>query len=329
MYKKNVIRPRYMMTSIVLVFLISMTTSGVSTANSSSQKAKAYHFKAQEYFDNRRYDDALEALEKAKSLLGESKPRIAALENEILKAMLNRPQSKMTSSFPEMVTIPSGSFQMGSNNGDDDEKPVHRVTINAFRMSKTEVTFAQWDACVAAGSCSHKPDKGWGRENRPVINVSYNDISKEYLPWLSKVTGQKYRLPSESEWEYAARAGSSAKYSWGNAIDCSKARYGYLSDECGKQKNTDPVGSFNANAYGLYDMHGNVWEWTQDCWNDSYSNAYSNNRTNLQGDCGRRVLRGGSWISKPFNLRSTLRSIHTVSFRNYIFGFRVVSSVQG
>ena len=231
---------------------------------------------------------------------------------------------------PQMVYIPTGSFRMGdiSGGGQSDEKPVHRVSVKAFLMSATEVTFAQWDACAAAGGCSYKPsDSGWGRGSRPVINVSWEDITKQYIPWLNKKTGEQYRLPSEAEWEYAARAGSETKYSWGNSIGNNKVNC----DGCGSRwdnSQTAPVGSFAANAFGLYDMHGNVWEWTQDCRNGSYKDAPSDGTAWLSGNCGRRVLRGGSWISDPVNLRSADRSYITTGIRNNNYGFRLARTLD-
>ena len=226
--------------------------------------------------------------------------------------------------------IPAGSFRMGDiqGGGGSDEKPVHRVRIKAFLLGKTEVTFAQWDACVAAGGCSHKPsDDGWGRGSRPVIDVSWKDITEQFIPWLNKVTGKRYRLPTEAEWEYAARAGSETKYSWGNSIGKNKANC----DGCGSRWNdskTAPVASFAANAFGLYDMHGNVWEWTQDCWNGSYRGAPSDGTAWLSGDCSWRVLRGGSWGSNPYDLRSADRGGFTSGYRNFISGFRLARTLD-
>ena len=231
---------------------------------------------------------------------------------------------------PQMVYIPTGSFRMGdiSGGGQSDEKPVHRVSVKAFLMSATEVTFAQWDACAAAGGCSYKPsDSGWGRGSRPVINVSWEDITKQYIPWLNKKTGEQYRLPSEAEWEYAARAGSETKYSWGNSIGNNKVNC----DGCGSRwdnSQTAPVGSFAANAFGLYDMHGNVWEWTQDCRNGSYKDAPSDGTAWLSGNCGRRVLRGGSWYYDPYFLRSAFRVSNTTGDRVNSVGFRLARTLD-
>lgn len=226
---------------------------------------------------------------------------------------------------PEMIEIPRGSFRMGCVRGTDcnsDEKPVHSVNLQAFEMSKYEVTFEQWDVCVAMGGCDHLPeDKGWGRENRPVMNVSWDDIQK-YIKWLNRKTGKNYRLPSEAEWEYAARAGSQTKYPWGNEAGSNRANC----DGCGSQwdnKETAPVGSFPANAFSLHDMHGNVWEWVQDCLNDSYKGAPTDGSAWTSGDCGRRVRRGGSWYDGTRYLRSAYRYDGIRGYRNYRIGFRL------
>ena len=230
---------------------------------------------------------------------------------------------------PQMVYIPTGSFRMGDiqGGGADDERPVHRVSVKAFLMSATEVTFAQWDACLAAGGCSHKPNDSWGRGNRPVMRVSWEDITKQYIPWLNRTTGEQYRLPTEAEWEYAARAGSETKYSWDNQSPVCRdgASNGARFDD-NKNCNdigTAPVASYSANAFGLYDMHGNVWEWTQDCWNGSYKGAPSDGTAWLSGECGERVLRGGSWYSDPNNLRSASRGRYSAGNRSSSIGFRL------
>lgn len=197
---------------------------------------------------------------------------------------------------PKMVAIPGGSFMMGCEGGKDcadDEKPPHQVTLSSFKMSATEITFDQYDACVAFGGCAQLPeDEGWGRGDRPVINVSWED-AQQYIQWLNQETGKNYQLPTEAQWEYAARAGSSTKYSWGDEVGRNRANC----DGCGSQwdnKQTAPVGSFAANAFGLYDMHGNVWEWCQDWYDSDY---YQNSpATDPQGPPSGeyRVYRGGS-----------------------------------
>ena len=230
----------------------------------------------------------------------------------------------------DMVKIPAGEFSMGDiqGGGDSDEKPVHRVSVDAFWLSKSEVTFDQWDACVAASGCSYNPDdRGWGRGGRPVIRVSWEDITEQFIPWLSKTTGKQYRLPTEAEWEYAARAGSETKYSWGNSIGNNKANC----DGCGSRwddSQTAPVGSFSANAFGLYDMHGNVWEWTQDCRNKNYEGAPIDGSAWLSGDCSQRVLRGGSWYDGPYYLRSANRDWITTGYRSGYNGFRLARTLD-
>lgn len=232
----------------------------------------------------------------------------------------------------ELADIPSGSFMMGSNNVYDDEKPVHRVTVPAFKMMKHEVTWAQYQPCLDAGVCSDNTsdggDHGWGKGNRPVIEVSWDD-TQDYIRWLNQKTGMNFRLPSEAEWEYAARAGTTTAFSTGDRISTSQANfngnYTHNGSSKGQYRNkTIPVGSFQPNNFGLYDMHGNVWEWTQDCWNDSYSGAPSNGAAWESGNCDIRVLRGGSWSYKPSWLRSANRHGNEATYRNDVYGFRLV-----
>ena len=231
--------------------------------------------------------------------------------------------------------IPAGSFRMGCVSGQDcysDERPVHNVRIQqAFAVSKYEVTFAQWDACVLGGGCGgYRPDDdGWGRGTRPVINVSWED-AQAYVSWLSSQTGEGYRLLSEAEWEYVARAGSQTAYSWGSDIGSNRANC----EGCGSRWDDDrtaPVGSFQANGFGVYDMHGNVWEWVEDCWNDNYRRAPSDGSAWLRGDCERRVYRGGSWVQDPRVLRSSYRAEYvsrgTTGYRSSAVGFRVARTL--
>ena len=231
-----------------------------------------------------------------------------------------------------MVVLPAGRFRMGCLSDDDDEcdrdeKPVREVAIASFALSKHEVTFAQWDACVSGGGCGgHRPDdRGRGRAARPVVNVSWED-AQSYVSWLSRETGETYRLPTEAEWEYAARAGTTTKYSWGNAIGVNRANC----RGCGSQwdnSRTVPVGSFAANAWGLHDMHGNVWEWVQDCWNGNYAGAPMDGSAWLSGDCSERVVRGGSWLNFPGFLGAALRLWYTTGNRNVDVGFRVARTL--
>ncbi len=170
---------------------------------------------------------------------------------------------------PEMVGIPAGSFRMGDlqGGGFDNEQPVHRVSVARFAMGKYEVTFAEYDKFAEATGRAKPNDQGWGRGNRPVINVSWDDATA-YAAWLTQQTGRQYRLPSEAEWEYAARAGTTTKYWWGNQWVSGKASCDYQ-----KYHKTTPVGSFDPNPFGLYDTVGNVWEWCADPWHKNYKNA--------------------------------------------------------
>ena len=229
---------------------------------------------------------------------------------------------------PEMVVVAAGTYMMGSPE-EAYELPIHRVTIGEpLAVGKYEVTFAEWDACVAHGGCyGHRPDdEGWGRGNRPVMNVNWNQV-QTYVMWLSEKTGKTYRLLSEAEWEYVARAGSGTrKYSWGNEVGRNRANC----RECGSQwdgKQTAPVGSFEANGFGLHDVHGNVWEWVQDCWNDSYVGAPVDGSAWEQGNCAARVVRGGSSFDDPMYLRSARRRGPFTGRRGSHRGFRVARSL--
>ena len=226
---------------------------------------------------------------------------------------------------PETVVIPAGSFTTRWFGRDR-----HRVTIQKpFAVGKYEVTFTEWDACVAGGGCNgYRPgDSGWGRGRRPVINVGWKD-AKSYVEWLSRKTGKRYRLLSEAEWEYVARAGTETKYHWGDEVGENRANC----DGCGSRWDggrTAPVGSFPANDFGLYDVHGNVWEWVEDCWHGYYSEGTPSDGSawTSGGDCGRRVLRGGSWFVDPWNLRSAFRYGGTAGYRNVFYGFRIARTL--
>ena len=235
-----------------------------------------------------------------------------------------------------MVVIPAGRFRMGclSNHSicDDSEKPVHEVVIpRSFALSVHEVTVEDYDRFRYSDDSYEADDEGWGRRQRPVTNVSWND-AKEYVAWLSKETGEEYRLPSESEWEYAARAGSATQYSWGNEIDVNRANCWDWENlgTCGDRwEQTAPVGSFTPNAWGLHDMHGNVWEWMEDGWNASYVGAPSDGSAWLGGDSRERVLRGGSWGSDPDSLRTSSRYWSHPNYDSAHVGFRVARSDIG
>jgi formylglycine-generating enzyme required for sulfatase activity len=211
---------------------------------------------------------------------------------------------------PEMVWIPAGKFNMGSDQYDD-EQPIHEVSVDKFAMGIYPVTFAEYDYFCEATNRGKPKDEGWGRDNRPVIYVSWHD-AVAYTEWLSQQTEQQYRLPTEAEWEYAARAGTETDYWWGNDIDNTKANY--------DGKRTSPVGDYDANQFGLYDTAGNVWEWI--C--SEYNKSYNGQEKQCATKASSVVLRGGSWSNKPRDVRSASRSWFVPTSRNELYGFRLV-----
>ena len=242
---------------------------------------------------------------------------------------------------PELVVIPPGDFMMGSTEGErrwaigqgawhewvESEKPQHPVSIEApFAAGRYPVTFEEYDHFAKVTGREPPDDEGWGRGRQPVIHVSWDD-AKAYVAWLKHETGKPYRLLSEAEWEYACRAGTKTPYSCGDEITPRNANYGR---NVGK---TTEVGSYSPNPWGLYDMHGNVWDWVEDCWNESYQGAPTNGSAWTRGDRHHRVLRGGSWYDGPGYLRSAGRSWFTSVSQSYDFGFRVAktlsSSIRG
>ena len=273
--------------------------------------------------------------------------RKAKEEAEKVEAELRRPVRRFRDcdECPQMVVLPAGSFEMGSPESeegrDDDEGPAHRVEIGeALAVGAYEVTREEYGVFVSetghaggpgcyvwtSGKWEEREDVGWrnpgysqtGRD--PVVCVNWYD-AQAYVEWLRGKTGEEYRLLSEAEWEYAARAGTRTQYSFGDEITPSDANYG---ENMGK---TQPVGSYRANGYGLYDMHGNVWEWVQDCWHDNYGGAPTDGKVWEGGNCSRRVLRGGSWFSYPGYLRAANRIRIVTGFRSYIYGFRVARTL--
>lgn len=258
---------------------------------------------------------------------------------------------------PRMVVLPAGSFLMGSPpSGDwrfEDEEPQRRVTVRTgFAIGIYEVTFDEWGACAGGGGCGgYRPsDEGWGRGRRPVTNVSWED-ARNYAEWLSEETGEPYRLPSEAQWEYAARAGTETARYWGESA-AEQCRYangfdedyaainrrrvemfeefglGFPSCSDGQARGTAPVGSYEPNAFGLYDMIGNLTEWTDDCATRDYSDAPADDRVRTLGDCSRRVLRGGTWSYASEMLRSAQRLSFELDHRDNGLGFRVVRDIR-
>jgi formylglycine-generating enzyme required for sulfatase activity len=305
-------------------------------------------------------------------------PSVLAAEQEKEKA--TKPGSDFKEcaiGCPTMVVVPAGKFTMGSPEGEQDrysdEGPQHEVTIaKPFAVGRTEVTFAEWDACVAAGACSKAADNGWGRDDQPVINVSWDD-AQQYVAWLARITGKEYRLLSEAEWEYAARAGDSGRYGRLNMLHQESVHTegqqqtqagGYLDDHrkyipfskvtpVGQERysftdgdenvqldqfawyfsnpdsKTHPVGRKAANAFGLHDMHGNVFEWVEDPWHGNYKDAPPDGSPWVKdGDAGRRVVRGGSWDSLPRALRAAYRYGVTADYRDNIIGFRLARTLS-
>lgn len=229
---------------------------------------------------------------------------------------------------PEMIVVPAGKFMMGTSLGElghDDEGPQHAVTITAsFAVSKFDVTFDDWDACVAVAGCPPVSDSGYGRGTRPVINVSWDD-AQQYVAWLSKMTGESYRLLTEAEWEYVARAGTTTAYFWGEEIGKGNASC----NGCGSQwdnKETAPVGSFKPNAFGLYDTAGNVYQWVQDCY-EFYEETPTDGSAATNGDCSRRVVRGGGWNTFTQYLRSAARYWYPSVARDLKLGLRVARTL--
>ena len=240
---------------------------------------------------------------------------------------------------PELVVVPAGQFTMGSPSNEPErlegESQLEVSIGRPFAVGKFAVTFDEWDACVADGSCNgYRPgDLGWGRGKRPVVNVNWED-AKAYAAWLSAKTGETYRLPAEAEREYAMRAGTITPFWWGSSISTSQANYNgnYTYPSSGSKgeyrMRTVPVDDFEASPWGLHQMHGNVWEWTEDCWNDGNSGNPGNGEARTDADCGRHVIRGGSFYNSPAFLRAARRYWYATVIRNANIGFRLVRTIN-
>lgn len=225
---------------------------------------------------------------------------------------------------PEMVIVPAGRFEQGHALYYS-EKPVRSVTIGKpFAVARYPVTFEQWMACVESGGSDFKPaDEGWGGGRRPVINVTWTDC-REFILWLNSITGFHYRFLSESEWEYCCRAGSQAAYATGESISIDRANFNY--------SKTLPVDSFPSNAFGLYDFHGNTWEWTADFWHSDYQGAPVDGSPWISGYHSEysacRVIRGGSYGDDPVNIRCARRDYQALGNRKDNIGFRVARDLS-
>lgn len=225
---------------------------------------------------------------------------------------------------PEMVVVPAGTFTMGRDDGHKYEMPAHKVTIaKPFAIGRYELMFSEWQACVDGGGCAKEPDDHkWGREGRPVINITFAE-AVAFTEWLSKETGAVYRLPSEAEWEYAARAGTTTPFFWGTDKGTNLANCRDCESQWSK-KGSAPVGSFKPNPWGLYDMHGNIWEWVADCWTTNHIGAPTDGSARTNGDCSKRVMRSGSWYYFSRNMGSSWRFKNDARVNSYNIGMRVL-----
>jgi formylglycine-generating enzyme required for sulfatase activity len=257
---------------------------------------------------------------------------------------------------PDMVVVPAGSFAMGSPESEPEreasESPQHMVSISKlFAVGRFAVTRAEFAGFVtdtgheAEGGCHASTASGWKRQQgrswrspgllqddgHPVVCVSWED-ARAFVEWLSRKTGKPYRLLSEAEREYVARAGTTTAFWWGSTISTSEANYNgsdtYGSGTKGwSRQTTAPARSFRANPWGLYNVHGNIWEWVEDCWNDSYQGAPTDGSAWTTGDCDHRVLRGGSWVDGPELLRAASRFRYRPDYRDFDAGFRVARTL--
>ncbi len=250
----------------------------------------------------------------------------SSLQHLVVLPVLLHPD--MTSSqtatvpLPEMQLIQGGVFEIGSL-ADFRSQPVLSATVETFFIGKYEITFDEYDAFTSATGKPARNDVGWGRGRRPVVDVSWEDAN-EYAEWLSDVTGKRYRLPTEVEWEYAARAGSLlGPYSWGESIGNNRANC----DDCSVEVATSmtlPVGSFEPNLFGLFDMHGNVWEMTQSCYSHSYFHAITYRSPFEWPPCDLLIVRGGSWNTSASQLRFWYRDHYPRDTVSSDVGIRLV-----
>ncbi|MEH6443610.1 MAG: SUMF1/EgtB/PvdO family nonheme iron enzyme [Oceanospirillaceae bacterium] len=336
----NVKLPRF--TLPVLIFLIGTTLGFILGIFSASNKID----KAQQARDQWRK----QAIEQKQQLLSKNvqlenaqlKEQELALKNNALSQQINDPgngEAIPLSVFrdplpkgqygPDMIIIAPGSFMMGdaSGDGNDNEKPLHKVTFDyKFAIARYEVTFAQYDLFATQTGRRLPDDEGWGRAQQPVINVSWRD-ARAYTRWLAKETQLPYRLPSEAEWEYTARAGSTTNYWWGN-----KSVPGFVHcTNCGDAlggKQPLKVGSMKANPWGLYDLNGNVDEWVIDCYSEDYKTAKTTGEANQVAGCKNRSMRGGSWFDNARITRSSSRYRHPSDSKRNTWGFRVALAIS-
>ena len=239
----------------------------------------------------------------------------------------------------DMVVINPGTGILGSPDSEEKrarfENPLRNTSISyKFEVSKYEITFDDWAKCLKDGGCAgHKPDdKEWGRGKRPVIDVSFND-AKNFVKWLNKKTGETYRLLSEVEWEYVARAGQTGPFGTGNGISSKDANFDgkapYGAGAAGPYlRKTQPVGQYEPNAFGVYDMHGNVYEWVEDCWNADHTGAVGDGSPRTDGDCDFRVMKGGSWVTHGYQARAAARIRYVTDYRYDDYGIRIARTLN-
>ena len=225
-----------------------------------------------------------------------------------------------------MVALPGGEFIMGSDKGDASERPPHRVNIKPFAMAKFEVTVAQWRACVEAAGCEAISQMNTADDTIPMLNVSWDDAAA-YAKWLSEKSGKTYRLPSEAEWEYAARGDTKTPYWWGDKVS---AEFASCKDCGGEYSKLTPPSSVSlkANPFGLVSMSGGISEWVLDCWNASYEGAAGDGSARTDGTCSRRVLRGGSWRDDHKHITVSSRGFYDHDVRYLYNGFRVALEIE-
>ena len=227
---------------------------------------------------------------------------------------------------PVVVRIPGGSFTMGQAKGDASASPQHTVTVRAFAIGQYPITVGEWKACVVDGGCSFTPRMTNADYRTPVHNVSWDD-AQQYTLWLSRTTGEKYRLPTEAEWEYAARAHTSTRYWWGDTMGTMLANC----SDCGGRQDARtplPVGSFKPNPFGVHDMHGGVAQWVADCWFPNYQGAPTDAGARDQKNCQKRVLRGGSFRTDRETITASARGNYDSSVRYIAHGFRVARDLN-
>jgi formylglycine-generating enzyme required for sulfatase activity len=262
--------------------------------------------------------------------------------NEVL-ALRPLDQFKECERCPEMIVVPAGRFLMGAKDAEaastPDEAPQHEVSFaKPFAIGRFTVTMGEWDACVAAGGCSYRPaDQGWRRGRQPAINILWDD-AKEYVAWLSRTTGRPYRLPSEAEREYVARAGTTTAYWFGDSFvpsqaNCAPGDRELIPASTGEVQPIAaarplPVRSFAANPWGLYQVHGNVYDWVEDCWNDSYNGAPSDGSAWTGGNCNGHVLRGGAFSRNAQSARSAARLWFASPNRMIYMSVRVARTME-